>query len=53
MNTAGDADNWRFALARMGVPLDDLPFFPSQKTPETNRIKIRIQARLTKYESSQ
>lgn len=30
MISSGDADQWRFALARMGVALEHLPVFPPQ-----------------------
>ena len=34
LNTRKDADQWRLALALMGVPFEELPHFDSQ-TPET------------------
>lgn len=50
MNDSGDADNWRFALLRMGVEIKDLPFFPSQSTEMVERISRQMVQRLSRYE---
>lgn len=50
MNNSGDADDWRFALARMGVDIKDLPFFPSQSSAMVQRISDRVANRLRRYE---
>ncbi len=47
---AGDADDWRVALARMGVAIDDLPFFPNQSASSIERIQRRIAQRLQRQE---
>ncbi|MEM9365387.1 MAG: hypothetical protein AAGD07_05280 [Planctomycetota bacterium] len=49
MRTAGDADQWRFALARIGVAIDDLPFFPSQPASSIARMKRRTADQLSRY----
>jgi hypothetical protein len=50
MNNAGDADQWRFALARMGVALEDLPVFPSQSPESVERNLRRVANMLQRYE---
>ncbi|WP_145290077.1 hypothetical protein [Pirellulimonas nuda] len=50
LNNAGDADDWRFALARMGVAIDDLPFFPNQSEHDADQIRRRIADRLRRHE---
>ncbi|NND97613.1 MAG: hypothetical protein HKN47_09830 [Pirellulaceae bacterium] len=45
-----DADQWRFTLARMGVPVEQLPVFPSQSTHSIERISRRISDKLQRYE---
>lgn len=50
MSNAGDADDWRFALARMGMDVEDLPFFPTQSTDMAERISEKIAKRLQRYE---
>jgi hypothetical protein len=52
LNNAGAADDWRFALARMGVAIDDLPFFPNQSERDAERIRRRIAERLRRYEQN-
>lgn len=41
-----DVQAWRLTLAKMGVALDDLPFFPQTNQNEIERIKSEIQERL-------
>ena len=36
-SNAGDATQWRFALARMGVQIEDLPVFPNQSPQSVQR----------------
>lgn len=50
MNNAGDADDWRFALARMGVALDDLPVFPNQSPQSVEQNVRRVSEKLQRYE---
>jgi hypothetical protein len=50
MHNAGDADAWRMALLRMGVALDDLPFFPNQDARMQQRIKRDVQRRLETWQ---
>lgn len=50
MNNAGDADAWRMALLRMGVALNDLPFFPNQDARMQERIKRDVQRRLDTWQ---
>lgn len=52
MRTSSDFDDWCFALARMGLSLDDLPFFPDWKQPQIARTKNRVRTQLDKYESA-
>jgi hypothetical protein len=50
MHNAGDADAWRMALLRMGLALDDLPFFPNQDARMQERIKRDVQRRLETWQ---
>ncbi|APZ96184.1 hypothetical protein [Fuerstiella marisgermanici] len=50
MNNARQADQWRFALARMGVDVSDLPFFPNQSTSAAQRISQKVAQKLRRYE---
>ncbi|MCR9197648.1 MAG: hypothetical protein NXI04_03295 [Planctomycetaceae bacterium] len=50
MNNSGDADDWRFALARMGMDVNELPFFPTQSPDTARRISGKIAKRLQRYE---
>lgn len=45
-----DAQAWRLTLARMGVPIDELPFFPQSSQQETDRIKSEIHERLQRVQ---
>jgi hypothetical protein len=45
-----DVTAWRVTLARMGVPLDDLPFFPNSTTQQVAKIKIQIRDRLQRIQ---
>ena len=49
MNNASDAERWRFALARMGVALQDLPVLPNQSPQDVERNLRRVADRLQKY----
>lgn len=46
MNNVGDASDWRFSLARMGVAIDDLPFFPNQSVSSVASGKNSIRQRM-------
>ena len=50
MQTSKDADQWRFALARMGLELDELPMFPTQSSDTANRIRSKVAMMLQRYE---
>ncbi|QDT05106.1 hypothetical protein K227x_35050 [Rubripirellula lacrimiformis] len=50
MNNAGDADQWRFALARMGVALEDLPVFPNQSPKSVQRNLRQVSDKMRRYE---
>jgi len=50
MNDSGQADDWRFALARMGVDIKDLPFFSNQSSDMVQRISDKVAHRLRRYE---
>ncbi|MGB4738537.1 MAG: hypothetical protein WBH50_10135 [Fuerstiella sp.] len=50
MNNSGEADEWRFALARMGVEEKDLPFFPNQSISTAQRISRKVAQNLHRYE---
>ena len=41
-----DVQAWRLTLARMGVSVDDLPFFPNSSQQQITRTKIQIRDRL-------
>lgn len=49
MNNAGDADDWRFALARMGVKIEELPVFPNQSPKTVERIFRRVAEKVRRY----
>ncbi|WP_144054759.1 hypothetical protein [Rhodopirellula europaea] len=46
-----DVQAWRLTLARMGVSLDDLPFFPHSSQQQINRTKTQIRDRLQRIQS--
>lgn len=50
MNNAGDADQWRFALARMGIAIEDLPVFPNQSPQSVERNLQKVASQLQRYE---
>lgn len=50
MNNASDADQWRFALARMGVALEDLPVFQNQSPQSVEKNRRRVADQLRRYE---
>lgn len=50
MNNSGDAGQWRFALARMGVALEDLPVFPNQSPKSVERNLRQVSDKMRRYE---
>ncbi|SMP60252.1 hypothetical protein SAMN06265222_106338 [Neorhodopirellula lusitana] len=50
MNNAGEADDWRFALARMGVALKDLPVFANQSPKSVERNLRKVAGKMRRYE---
>ena len=46
-----DVQAWRLTLARMGVSVDDLPFFPHSSQQQINRTKTRIRDRLQRLQA--
>lgn len=46
-----DVQAWRLTLARMGVPLDDLPFFPDSSQQQINKTKNQIRDRLQRIQT--
>ncbi|MFK8114305.1 MAG: hypothetical protein AB8B91_19040 [Rubripirellula sp.] len=46
-----DVQAWRLTLARMGVSVDDLPFFPHSGQQQINRTKTQIRDRLQHLEA--
>tara|TARA_R110002049_G_scaffold288423_1_gene470945 strand:+ start:131191 stop:132936 length:1746 start_codon:yes stop_codon:yes gene_type:complete len=52
MNNSGEANLWRFALARMGIALEDLPVFPGQSAQSVERNLRRVSDQLRRYEQN-
>jgi hypothetical protein len=52
MNNSGDADQWRFALARMGVAIEDLPIFPNQSPKSVERNLRQVTEKIRRYEQN-
>lgn len=50
LNNYGDANQWRFALARMGVAIEDLPVFPTQSTQSVEKERQRVADQLRRYD---
>ena len=50
MNNSKDADQWRFALARMGLEIHQLPMFPNQSLDDAKRIRSKVSKMLQRYE---
>lgn len=46
-----DVQAWRLTLARMGVSLDDLPFFPNSSQQQITRTKTQIRDRLQRIQA--
>ena len=46
-----DVQAWRLTLARMGVSLDDLPFFPDSSQQQITRTKTQIRDRLQRIQT--
>jgi hypothetical protein len=51
-NNADDADEWRFALVRMNVAVEDL-FYPNQNQEMRERETIKIRQRLQREQNEQ
>jgi hypothetical protein len=51
LHNAQDAENWRVTLLRMGVEMDDLPFFLTQSEQDIRRIKSELRKRLQRDNS--
>jgi hypothetical protein len=45
-----DANQWRFALARMGLEIEELPMFPNQSPDMVDRIRRQVAEMLQRYE---
>ena len=52
LKNAGDADQWRFALARTGVAIEDLPVFPNQSPESVKRDLRQAAEKLERYEQA-
>ncbi|MGB7343845.1 MAG: hypothetical protein WBD20_06515 [Pirellulaceae bacterium] len=50
MNNSSDADQWRFALARMGVAIEDLPVLPNQSPKSVERNLRQVSDKMRRYE---
>lgn len=50
MNNSGDASQWRFALVRMGVAIEDLPVFPNQSPKSVERNLRQVSDKMRRYE---
>jgi hypothetical protein len=46
-----DVQAWRLTLARMGVSVDALPFFPNSSQQQIDRIKSEIRDRMQRVQS--
>ena len=49
---AKDAAQWRFALARMGVAIEDLPVYPNQSPESVRRNSQKVAKMLKRYEQA-
>ncbi|MCC9602599.1 hypothetical protein LOC67_18780 [Stieleria sp. JC731] len=49
MTRSKQADQWRFAIARTGVSIENLPFFPNQSEHVVRQISRRITSKLDRY----
>ena len=52
MNNSNDAGQWRFALARMGVAIEDLPVFPNQSPKSVERNSRQVVNKLKRFEQA-
>ena len=52
MNSSKDADQWRFALVRMGVAIEDLPVFPNQSPKSIERNVRQVVSKLKRFEQA-
>lgn len=50
MNSSSDAGQWRLALARMGVAIEDLPVFPNQSPKSVERNLRQVSEKMRRYE---
>ena len=50
MNNANEAQEWRLALARIGVPISELPFFANQSATMIADMQQRVADRLRRYD---
>ncbi|MCC9642450.1 hypothetical protein LOC71_09205 [Rhodopirellula sp. JC740] len=53
LSNSGDANDWRFTLTRMGVPIEDLPMFPSHSQSTIDRIHRNVADKVRRYEKAQ
>ncbi|XZE56187.1 hypothetical protein SH139x_002283 [Planctomycetaceae bacterium SH139] len=49
MNDAGDANEWRFTLARIGVAIEELPVLPTQSPQSVERNARKVANKLQRY----
>ena len=52
MSNAGDAGQWRFALARIGIAIEDLPVLPNQSPESVERNLRQVAKKLEQYEQA-
>ena len=52
MNNSKDADQWRFALVRMGVAIEDLPVLPNQSPESVQRNSRQVADRLKRFQQA-
>ena len=52
MNNAKDADQWRFALARMEVAVEDLPVFPNQSRESVEQNARQVASKLQRFQQA-
>ncbi|QDS94736.1 hypothetical protein FF011L_35170 [Roseimaritima multifibrata] len=53
MNSSSDAGQWRLALARMGVAIEDLPVLPNQSPPSADRNLRRVANKLERRKQAE
>ncbi|TWU25213.1 hypothetical protein Pla52o_15110 [Novipirellula galeiformis] len=52
LKSAKDADQWRLALTRMGVEIQELPVFPNQSSESVEKAHRRVADKLRRYEQA-